>query len=260
MLTALMLVLNAGLAQQPNVSSNGLSPEIDGILTRLEKKGDDIHDLRCKLQYRIDDKVNLDMLTKYGTIRFKRAQPHDVFLINFDRLIQDEQETKMKEWYLFKDRWLWEAKERSKTIIKREVVAEGEKIDLFDVETAPFPVPFGQKKEHINKTFVVSLVPPAAGDPENADHLVCVPKPGTNLAHDFSRLEFWVSRASNLPVRIVSTEVNDEAKVIRITTATFEGVEIDAGLGDKDFANPPDWKNYTVNTEPLAKPEPPPGK
>jgi hypothetical protein len=256
MFLALLMVVNAGWAAAADTSSNGLSPELDGILTRLEKKGDEIHDLQCKLQYRIDDKINLDELTKYGAIRFKRAQPHDMFLIHFDRLVQDEQTTKMKEWYLFKNRWFWEAKERSKTIIKREIVAEGEKVDLFDVETAPFPVPFGQKKDHILKTFAVTLAPPAKGDPENTAHLVCVPKPDTGLAKDFDRLEFYVSRETHLPVRIIATELGGK----KVTTATFDAVETDRGLTEKDFANPPEWKGYTVSEEPRPQPQPSPGQ
>ena len=42
---------------------------------RLERKGDEIHDLRCALEYRIDDRIDLDEIVKYGSIRFKRAEP-----------------------------------------------------------------------------------------------------------------------------------------------------------------------------------------
>ena len=259
MIRILLIALGVGVGLPDDPTCQQASPEIDVILTRLEKKGDEIKDLRCQLRYRVDDKINLDELTKYGVILFKRGRPHDVFLIHFHKLVQDDIPTKKKEWYLFKNRWLWEAKERSATIIKREVVAKGEKVDLFDLETAPFPVPFGQKKDNILKNFDVTLAPPAEGDPEDTDHLICTPKPGTEIARDYSKLEFHVSRKTNLPVRIVATEVSDK-KVIRVTTAVFTKVEIDSGLTDKDFAAPAEWKKYSVIEEPLAKPQPPPGE
>ena len=255
MIAAATIAMCACVAPPADSASNRVAPEIDAILTRLEKKGDEIGDLRCALEYRIDDRINLDELIKYGSIAFKRAQPHDMFLIHFHKLVQDDIPIKKKEWYLFKNRWLWEAKERTTTIIKREIVAEGETVDLFDVETAPFPVPFGQKKDNILKNFTVSLPPPAKGDPKDTDHLVCIPQPGTQMAKDFSKLEFYVSRKTHLPVRIVATETNDKGKVTKVTTATFAKVQTDAGLTDRDFASPAEWKKYDVIEEPLAKPQ-----
>lgn len=254
MICVLAIAMSVGVSLQQDVDVKKVSPDIDAILTRLEQKGDEIKDLCCELEYRIDDRINLDVLTKYGSIRFKRAQPHDMFLIHFHKLVQDDIPIKKKEWYLFRDRWLWEVKERTTTIIKREIVAEGETADLFDVETAPFPVPFGQKKDNILKNFEVSLFPPVKGDPENTDHLVCLPRSETQIAKDFKKLEFYVSRKLHLPVKIVTTELDGN----KVTTAIFEKLRINAGLTEKDFAPSEEWKKYTVIKEPLPKPQPPP--
>lgn len=252
MIAAFTIALCVSLNPQADRPFDKVPPAVDAVLTRLEKKGDEIKDLRCKLEYRIDDKINLDQMTKYGAIWFKRAQPHDMFLIHFHKLVQDDIPSRMKEWYLFNNRWLWEVKQRTTTIIMREIVAPGKTVDLFDVETAPFPVPFGQKKDKILKSFSVSLSAPTRNDPKNTDHLVCVPKPGTSLAKDFERLEFFVSRETNLPIRIVVTELGGN----KVTTATFENVATDSGLTDKDFAPRPEWKKYSIVKEYLAKPKP----
>ncbi|MCP4590363.1 MAG: hypothetical protein GY842_06450 [bacterium] len=250
MVTAIVVLLaGASLLGEP-IAAESVAPEVDAILTRLEKTGDGIQGLRCALEYRVDDRINLDELAKFGAITFRRAQPHDTFMIHFHKLVQDDIATKKKEWYLFRDRWLWEVKERTATIIKREIVAPGERIDLFDLETAPFPVPFGQKKASILKSFVVTLAAPVKGDPPDTDHLVCVPRADTQLARDYKKLEFFVSRSLHLPVRIVATELDG----YKVTTASFGKIEIDPGLTDRDFAGPPSWKNYTVSTEPRATP------
>ena len=249
MIAALAVILYAGPAPVAPTTCPHVSPEVDTILTRLEKKGDEIHDLRCELEYRIDDRINLDVLTKYGAIRFRRAQPHDMFLIHFHKLVQDDIPISKKEWYLFRDRWFWEVKQRSATIIKREIVAEGESIDLFDLETAPFPVPFGQKKASILQNFSVRLLPPTKDDLQETDTLVCTPRPKTQMAKDYQQLEFCVSRKTHLPVKIVTTELGGK----KVTTAIFGKVEIDSGLTDHDFAKPAEWKDYGTITEPLPQ-------
>jgi hypothetical protein len=237
----------------------GSAQDVEAILTRLEERGNGIKDLRCKVEYTIEDKINLDELTKNGSISFRRAEPHEVFLILFDKLVQAGIKTTKKEWYLFKGRWLWEAKESTKSIIKREIVRPGEKVDLFDLESAPFPIPFGQKKDQILRNFDVKLVPPAAGDPAGTDHLLCIPKPGAALSRDYEKLEFFVSRELHLPVKVVATELGGK----KVTTAVFPDLtkdSINAGLSDKDFDEPGEWKKYGTVEEPLPAKMPDPGQ
>ena len=243
----------------PAGAAPGAAQDVDGILTRLEERGNGIKDLRCKVEYTIEDKINLDELTKHGSISFKRAEPHEMFLIHFEKTVQGGVGPKgRREWYLFKDRWLWEVKEATKTIIKREYVHPGEKVDLFDLDSAPFPIPFGQKKDQILKNFEVKLVPPSGGDPEGTDHLLCMPKPGVALSKDYEKLEFYVSRELHLPVKVVATELGGK----KVTTAVFPDLgkdSINAGLSDKDFAEPGEWKKYATDEEPLPKKQPEPG-
>ena len=107
-----------------------------------------------------------------------------------------------------------ECRHRCRSIIARDTdrakfvgvntIGPGETIDLFDIEESPIPIPFGQKKDQIQRNFVVVLVAPTEGDPPNTDHLVCKPKPDSRLSTAFQRLEFFVSRDLHLPVRMVS--------------------------------------------------------
>ena len=135
----------------------------------------------------------------------------------------------------------------------------GEKVDLFDLDTAPFPIPFGQKKDQILKNFEVKLVPPSGGDPAGTDHLMCIPKPGAAMSKDYEKLEFYVSRELHLPVKVVATELGGK----KVTTAIFPDLakdSINAGLSDKDFAEPGEWKKYGTVEEPLPKQQPEPGQ
>ena len=148
--------------------------------------------------------------------------------------------------------WLHEAIERRKEVTEREITRPGEKRDFFDIETAPIPLPFGQKKEKILKNFTVKWMAPAEGDPKNCDHLECIPKPDSPVARKYEKLDFFVDREVHLPRRIVITS----SEGLEIKTADFPDLalgSINVGLTDKDFARPAAWKGYEVFVEPLPR-------
>ena len=138
--------------------------QIDEILARLERRSDGLTDIRCKVRFVEDDQINLTKRTKYGEILFWITQPNPHFLIRFDKTEVDGILGK-REWYLFDGRWLYQALERIRQVTRQEIARPGEKIDLFDLERAPFPLPFGQKKDTILRHFTVTLVPPKPSDP-----------------------------------------------------------------------------------------------
>ncbi len=222
---------------------------IDAILTALQQRSDGLHDIRCKVRFVEDDRVNLSKGVKVGTIRFLLSKPNPRFLIHFEKSERDGMRGK-QEWYLFDGRWLYEAIERLKQVTQREMVREGERVDLFDLERAPFPLPFGQKKETILRNFTVTLIPPRPGDPPETDHLVCVPRPGTVFDRKYDKLEFFIHRTLHLPTRVVVTR----SKGYEINTAEFPDLSarsLNTGLTEKDFARPRAWKHYKVVVERL---------
>jgi hypothetical protein len=222
-----------------------------GVLEQLEAAGQKVRTIECRVIYSVEDRLNLTKRTKHGTILFRRADPHPMFLVRFEKTIADDVVLRHKEWWVFRDRWLTEAKAKSRTVIQREILAVGEQVDLFDPEKSRVPMPFGQKVEQILASFDVKLMPPQKGDPEKTDHLYCTPKAGTTMAGEVKRLEYFVSQTLHLPVRIVS-ESADGAK---ITVASFPGLspgQINLDLGVGDFKLPPETKDFNVTREPLT--------
>ena len=131
----------------------------------------------------------------------------------------------------------------------------GETVDLFDLENAPFPLPFGQKKDKIKKNFDVTLVPPVAGDPPGTDHLVCMPKPDSRLRDKYEKLEFYVRRDIHLPSRVVVTR-NEGYEINQADFPDLSDESINAGVKQEDFARPKAWKKYKEVVEALPpKPE-----
>lgn len=223
---------------------------IDEILTLQEKAGDGLRDIRCMVRFAEEDRINLSRRTKIGSVLLLLTKPNPLFLVHFERSEVDGIVGK-QEWYLFDGHWLHQAVERLRQVTKQEVADEGHPLDLFDLETAPFPLPFGQKKQKILDNFDVTLVPPGAGDPPDTDHLVCIPKSSGKLYDKYDKLEFFVRRDLHLPNRAIVVKKGGS----EINTADFPDLSsksINTGVTKKDFARPPAWKDYKEVVEKLT--------
>ncbi len=244
---ASLIVAGTCLGGQPADSS---AAKVDTILSQLEKRSDGLKDIRCKVVFVEDDQINMTTRRKFGSILFLIAEPNPLFLIHFEKTEVDGM-LRPQEWYLFDGQWLHEAIERIKQVTERQIARPGEKIDLFDLETAPFPLPFGQEKEKILRNFEVTLVPPAETDPANTDHLVCVPKPQTRMHRKYDKMEFFVRRDLHLPSRIVVTK-NDGEEVNAADFPDLSEKSLNAGVPAAAFKRPSAWKKYEVVTEEAA--------
>ena len=217
-------------------------PEVDRILTALQKRSDGLKDIRCDVVFSDEDRVNLTKNKKSGRILLMVAKPNAHFLVHFDKTDLDGVRGK-QEWYLFDGIWFYQAIERLEQVTRQLIAGSGQSIDLFDIEKAPFPMPFGQKKENILKNFEVRLAEPTGGDPPDTDHLICNPKPKSRLARRYDQLDLYVHRKLNLPTRIIVTKNNG----MEVSTAEFPDLSeksINTGVDRKDFEKPSAWAKY----------------
>jgi len=248
------LILFGGAAHavaQENANRQGEgNARIDEILTQLQHRSDDLKDIRCEVRFVEDDRINLTQRTKFGEILFLMTKPNPHFLIHFQKTEADGVLGK-QEWYLFDGQWLYQAVERTAQVTKQEVARPDKEFDLFDLEKAPFPLPFGQKRETILRNFDVTLAPPTPGNPANTDHLICIPKADSRLHRKYERLDLFVHRGIHLPSRIVVTK-NDG---LEVNTADFPDLSeksINAGVKPKDFEKPAVWKKFKEVVEELV--------
>jgi len=227
-------------------------PKVDAILERLETKGRTVADLICNVTYEDYNVIDESRRKKTGQIIFKRQPPSFAFLIRFDKMNFDGVIKTSKEWYGFDGTWFTEARASTRQVIKRQVVREGEQIDPFSLSKGPFRLPFGQEKDEILRNFDVSLAAPAQGDPPNTDHLVCVPKPAGAMGDEYQKLEFWIDRKAELPVKMVAHR-KDET----VVTTTFSRLSINSSPPGSllKIKVPGDWA-VTVERLPPAPPTP----
>ena len=225
-------------------------PRVDAILDRLERRGDAIEDLSAELTFQRYDELVEERLTRHGELLYRREEPNARFLVRFDDMVIDRVIRKQKAWYVFDGRWFVEKQESTKTVVRREVVRPGERINPFKLGQGPFPLPFGQKKADILGRFVVKLVEPIPGDPPESDHLLLVPRGDSDMADRYRKLDFYVARSLELPVRIRLYQKDD-----KIVTADFADVAVNTGLaaGRFELSVPEGWQLIVEPLETMGR-------
>lgn len=226
--------------------------EIEAVLDRMERAGVTIQDLKCQVTYQVKDEINDDTRTRKGEIRFLDQKPNPIFYVHFDKLVQDGAVHRDDEWYVFDGTTLWEAKSKTRVIVKRELVAKGQHIDLFDIEQSPIPIPFGQRKAEILNSFNVKMLPSSPGDPRETIHLACTPKESSRLTKEYDKIEFFVCQTVNLPIRIITTRKGGD----QVETADFPDLttgSMNNGMTSEEVRLPHDVAGYQVIEEKLGQ-------
>ncbi len=240
---------------QPATTQAAATQQVRTILEAMEQAGEQVQSIRCPVRYTVKDELNLAETQKRGTVMFKRSEPHPMFWVHFEKTFDMVENLRVggEEWWLFRDRWLLEAKAKSKHIIKREIVAPGEEVDFFDLENSRIPMPFGQSSDQILTNFTVKLTAPQVGDPKNTDHLYCIPQPDVPLAREYQRLDYYVDRDLHLPVRIVAVSA-DGAKVTIADFPDLSAETINPELPGSAFRLPAETEDYQITVEPREAP------
>lgn len=230
---------------------------VDALLDRLEAKGDAVKGISARLVYndiRIDPVE--EKVIKRGELFFRRLEPNSKFLIVFNETLAGGVRSANKEYYLFDGAWFTERVDRTKSIIKRQIVRSGERIDPFKIGQGPFPLPFGQKRADIVQNFDVTWIKPAKDDPPASDHLYCVPRPTSDLSRQWKKLDMYVDQKLGMPIRIVVERVADDT-VLDVSFLDLNPYEAPAASRFDIERTPP---GFDVREEPLPdRPsEPPP--
>lgn len=221
-------------------------PQVMAILERLENKGDDIKDIRCRVRYEMVDNAAMSKVEQFGVLEFLRTGKSDGRIrVEFDKTRVDGGRSRNeKEIWVYDGEFLSKAKERQRTMIRYRTRKPGEPpADLLAVATRYFPVPFGQKVDEILKSYDVTLAPPAKDDPR--DVLRLVPRPDSEQAREYQLVEFHVSREIGLPTRITTySKQTVEDLAATVDTADFSDIEINKGVDKSRFnyVPPPDWE------------------
>ncbi|MEP0844395.1 MAG: hypothetical protein HRF43_16980 [Phycisphaerae bacterium] len=246
------LLAQAPASRPASAPAVALDPAVERILDRLEAKGREIKDIECRIVYLKEDPIFNGEERFEGVLLFKEDKPNPLFHIRFDRSVANGRPSDKKEWHVFDGQWYTEAREKTLTKIKHQVLRPGENRQLFRLGQGPFPLPFGQTKADIVKHLSVRLIPPDPKAPKtlaDTDHLECTPLPGTELDRKYETIHFWIDRALAMPRRVQTVEKEQGDKI----TADFSDARTNTGIAGSRLSLP-ELKDYAESVEPLPPP------
>jgi hypothetical protein len=125
------------------------------------------------------------------------------FAIRFDQLQVGKRVQPEEKIMSFDGEWLVEKLPANKEMIKRRVVAPGEKFDPLKIGEGPFPLPIGQKRVDILDRFDAQLLAPDAdlqpNEPSELEAMAAFIKgshqlkltPKANAKSDFTEVRLW---------------------------------------------------------------------
>lgn len=231
--------------------------ELDQVLRRVEKAGDEVQRIECDFDYDYNNPLIDEREWRTGKLQYLKPNR---FRIEFSE--------GGKEVFRFNGRVYVEDRpaRKERYVYRLRNQADPEITDL-DIDKVPFPLPFGQKRDKVLKTFVVTYggqktlepwpapagkaVTTAKPDAKKYDYLDLKPKKGTSIAQSYQRIEMWIDRETGLPRQIRMLENKSE----RILTVRFGEVRKNGlvKFEDKLFEEgplPEKWeRNYNDQTE-----------
>ncbi|MFP4054931.1 MAG: LolA family protein [Phycisphaerae bacterium] len=275
---ALAMVTATGLADDttttrpsdPNATASKLpdvEPGVRRILEAMEKAAG-YKNIRAELTYKVYDRLEGSSETRSGWVIHKPADPDAnapaKFAIHFETLQRDKKpRVRERIDYAFDGRWLTVAKEKVKQVHRIQVAGKNQRIEPMRLGRGPFPMPFGQKVDDMLRFFDISTRDPRSTDPNGTAYLELVTRPEMRPYVNFLKLEMWLDRKTNRPVKLVSHQGDPTRKVRRKrilkrdifkrTTVTFGETKTNVDLPEDTF-RPEAKRGWKVIVEPMKKP------
>ena len=233
--------------------------EIDALLDRLEVRSAELRGFVAKITYEKYDDLLGRREIRSGEIlyRVNLENTNKTFAILFDKLIINRRRSSHLQHFIFDGRWLAEIDHETtpKQFIKREMVAPGDTFDPLKLGEGPIPLPIGQSKKDVLARFNVSKASlPEEGflaglDPESVNALRLVPRERTPEAKEFSRIDIFYDRETDLPVGILALELNQNRKTVLLREVKRDPEFTPEMLGKLDITVP-DPGQWQVEIQP----------
>ena len=222
------------------------------ILDRLEAAGEKYVTIQADVVHDVMMRLSGDREIRHGAVAYQREtgeQPAR-FYIRFDTLQQGAgRRFADKVEYAFDGgMWLTEAKHRIRKITRYQVARQGQKIEPLRLGKGPFPLPFGQKTADMLEHFDVSTRAANSNDPADTDYIKLVTKPHHKDSINFTWMEMWVDRKTDLPIKIRCEETASSNHV----TVTFSKMTMGSNVDAKLFVITPP-RGWQIEVVPLDK-------
>ena len=222
------------------------------ILDRLEAAGEKYVTLQADVVHDVMMRLSGDREVRQGAVAYQRETTDypSRFYIRFDTLQQGAgRRFADKVEYAFDGgMWLTEAKHRIRKITRYQVARQGQKIEPLRLGKGPFPLPFGQKTQDMLEHFEASTRATTANDPADTDYIKLVTKRQHKDYINFSWMEMWVDRNTDLPIKIRCEETASKNYI----TVTFSKMTTGSIMDEALFVITPP-RGWQIEVVPLDK-------
>jgi hypothetical protein len=210
------------------------------ILRDLEDAGKKYGTIRADIDYDLVNRELGDSEKRTGWVAYQRrstpGEPNapSKFRITFDTLkLGAGAVSPAVRDFIFDGQWMADLNHKIRTITEYQLAAKGQRIDPLRIGKGPFPLPFGQKAEEVLEHFDAVTRPPNQYDPNGTVYLRLMIRPEHKRTLAIERLEMWIDRNTNLPVKVRSLDQSNND-----TTVVFKNIQTNRPQDAEAFVIP----------------------
>lgn len=215
---------------------------VDDILEKLRASAQRLVTYQCEIEYVEEQPLLESRLTRRGHAYYRREEDRSFLRINFETLVQDEQEAEVdRQHVIFDGVWLTRIDYELKSIQKRQLAEPNRPMDAFELASDSMPIIGFSANEDLKKEFRIQVAPAAAKNPTGHVQLNLEVLPESRFRQSYQSLEFWIDRKLWLPVRVDAITSEGDITRIRFLQAKVNE-KVDIGLFEvkppKGFGKP----------------------
>ncbi len=204
---------------------------LDDILDALDRVGRNLKSLTADVALTEVDTQLGGSSKRSGKVWLESSTDTTRFHALFDRVETDGKKKIEKLEYVLDNGKLIDRNYAKTTQVTRVVQSNGEKTNLLKLGEGPFPLPIGQPREDVHKSFDVKKLELAKDDPAGTLHIELIPKEGTSLSRKMKSIEVFVNPSDSLPVRISTLDPSENTQ--RVTDLSH--LTLNGPISDADF-------------------------
>ena len=232
-------VIQAGPADPP-AEAAAADDDVTRILDDVDAQSAPLRDFSAGLRLDSLDGLSEETEQRFGRVFYTTDQAEPVPVrraaVVLERSMDvDGRVRERLEHYVYANGVLSDYDHEARKLTRRQLVQDGELRDPLRLGEGPIPIPIGQRKADILKSFTVHPAPdPPAGlvkDPSTVEGLHLVPRPGTLLAEKdrLTFIDLWIDRKTKVPVAVAMQEADGD----RISARFFKP-RLNAGIDEAD--------------------------
>jgi outer membrane lipoprotein-sorting protein len=236
-------------AVEPSCPNSPPADPVENVLTQLQQRTQQLESYQARLEYLFAQPEPFDStrLMK-GVMYYQKTQNTSNLRINFDSLKQDDEKTqKHNEQFIFDGIWLTQIDYQTRHVNQVQQAEPNEPVNAFDLVRRNFPIIGFTKVEQLRKEFEIELVDDNATEADKTIHLHLKVRPDSFYKDDYTSVDVWIDKESELPARIVAVNTENVIYEIKLLKP-----RVNEKINSKVF----DFKiphGFTVEKKPLVK-------